>query len=155
MAKWVKNKKEKVSPSALSTPPSTFTSLHIKLSSRRKLPRPFLKLETWLPRWWRLPMSESTPSSTNLSGIKVSETCPEESESESQERDLKKRDHTNGIHLFNMLMSNPLAKDSLKRLKSQHDLHTLFKLSHFSFCGQLVKSYSFGNHFANIFLHQL
>jgi hypothetical protein len=57
--------------------------------------------------------------------------------------------------LFNMLMSNPLAKDSLKRLKSQHDLHTLFKLSHFSFCGQLVKSYSFGNHFANIFLHQL
>jgi hypothetical protein len=57
--------------------------------------------------------------------------------------------------LFNMLMSNPLAKDSLKRLKSQHDLHTLFKLSHFSFCGQFVKSYSFVNHFANIFLHQL
>ena len=72
-------------------------------------------------------MSESTLNSINSSGTKVSETYQEESESESQEKDLKKKDQTNGTHLFNTSTSNHSPKDLLKKLKSQLDLHSLFK----------------------------
>lgn len=41
-------------------------------------------------------MLESTLNSINLSGTKVSETFPEESESEYPERDPKKKDPTAG-----------------------------------------------------------
>ena len=83
----------------------------------------------------------STLSSINSSGTKVSETCPEELESESQERDPKKKDPTNGTHSSNMSMSKPLLTDSPKRLKFQHDLHTLFKLSQFSFFRNFVEKF--------------
>ncbi len=74
-------------------------------------------------------MLELTPNSINSSGTKVSETCPEESESEFQERDLKNKDLTNGTHSSNTLMLNPSPKDSLKKLKSLLDLHCYLKSS--------------------------
>jgi hypothetical protein len=46
VAKWVKNKKEKVSLSALSIPQSTSTNSPTKPNSRKKLPRLSPKLET-------------------------------------------------------------------------------------------------------------
>ena len=58
----------------------------------------------------------------NSSGIKVSETYQEESELESQEKDLNKKDQMNGIHSSNTLMLKPLPKDLQKNLKFQHDL---------------------------------
>ena len=133
MVKWVKDKKEKVSPSALSTLLLTFTSLLTRLNSRRKLQRPFLKLEDLLLKWWKQLMSELTLSSINSSGTKVSETCPEESESESQERDPKKKDPTNGTHSFNTSTLNHSPIDSPKRLKSQLDLLCYLKSFHFFF----------------------
>jgi len=74
-------------------------------------------------------MLELTLNSINSFGIKVSEIYQEESESESQEKDLKNKDQTNGTHLSNTSMLNPLPIDSQKKLKFQLDLHTLFKLS--------------------------
>lgn len=68
-------------------------------------------------------MSESTPSSTNSSGTKESETSPEESESESPERELKKKEKAaNGTHSFNISILMISQEDSLKKLKSPHDL---------------------------------
>ena len=72
-------------------------------------------------------MLESILNLINSSGIKVLEIYPEESESESQERDLNKKDQTNGTHLFNTLTFNHSPTDSLKKLKSQLDLHSIFK----------------------------
>ncbi len=79
-------------------------------------------------------MSELTPSSISSSGTKVSEIYPEESESESQERDPNKKDPTNGTHSFNTSTSNPSLTDSLKRLKSLLDLHCYLKSSLLLIC---------------------
>ena len=73
-------------------------------------------------------MLELTPSLINSSGTKVSETCPEESESESQEKEVKKKDQTNGTHSSNTLMLKPSPTDSLRKLKSPYDFHHYLNL---------------------------
>lgn len=76
-------------------------------------------------------MLESTQNSINSSGIKVSEIYQEESELESQEKDLKNKDQTNGIHSFNTLMLKPSPIDLLKNLKFLHDLNHYLNLSNY------------------------
>ena len=123
MVKWEKKNKEKVLQNALLIQLLIFTKPLTEFNSRRKHQEPFLKSEKLSLKWWKQKMLELILNSINSSGTKVSETYQEEWELEFQEKELKKKDQTNGTHSFNTLMLNLSKPDSLKNLKFLHDFH--------------------------------
>ena len=98
-------------------------------------------------------MSELTLNSINSSGTKVSETYQEESESESQERDLKRKDPTNGTPSFNTSMLNHSPKDLLKKPRSLLDLHCYLKYNRLSSTPQSFVFYHNNLKKSNVFEH--